>query len=111
VREQREDAFTHTLNSENTTHSAAIDVGSNNTLAIVNSTGETAVCHARPEFERFQYYSQLVAVLQSLLSEDIHSSNRIRRLYSERGEKRDHSRDAAVKQATEWLLRQNIDTV
>ena len=29
LRKQRRDAFTHTLNSENATHSAAIDVGAN----------------------------------------------------------------------------------
>jgi putative transposase len=111
LQEQREDAFTHTLDTENTTHSAAIDVGANNTLAIVTNTGETAVYHARPEFERFQLYSQQIAQLQSELPEGEYSSERIRRLYSERSEKRDHSRDAAVKHATDWLLEQNVDTV
>jgi putative transposase len=111
LKEQREDAFTHTLDHENTTHSAAIDVGANNTLAIVTSKGETAVYHARPEFERFQFYSQLIAILQSKLPEGEYSSERIRQLYSERSEKRDHSRDASVKHATDWLLEQNVDTV
>jgi putative transposase len=32
-------------------------------------------------------------------------------VYDERGEKRDHSRDAAVKHAAEWLLERNVDTV
>jgi putative transposase len=109
--EQREDAFTHTLDNENTTHSAAIDVGTNNTLAIVTSTGKTAVYHARPVFERFQRYSQQIALLQSKLPEGRYSSEQIRQLYSKRSEKRDHSRDAAVKHATDWLLEQNVDTV
>ena len=111
LQEQRLDAFTHTLNSENTTHSAAIDVGANNTLAIVTSTGDTAVYHARPEFKQFQHYSERIADLQAELPEDRYSSHRIRRLYDERGRKRDHSRNAAVKHATEWLLDRNVDTV
>jgi len=48
LREQRQAAFTHTLDSENTTHSAAIDVGANNTLAVVTEDGDTAVYHAVP---------------------------------------------------------------
>ena len=108
---QRLDAFTHTLNSENATHSAAIDVGANNTLAIVTSTGETAVYHARPEFEQFQQYSDRIAELQAELPEDRYSSWRIRRLYDERTRKRNHSRDAAVKHAAEWLLARNVETV
>ncbi len=111
LREQRLDAFTHTLNPENTTHEAAIDVGANNTLAIVTTTGETAVYHARPEFERFQLLSELIAELQSALPENQYTSERIQRVYDERGEKRDHSRDAAVKHAADWLLERNVDTV
>jgi len=111
LREQRLDAYTHTLNAENTTHSAAIDVGANNTLAIVTSTGDTAVYHARPEFDQFQALSALIAELQSQLPDDQYTSQRIRRVYDERGEKRDHSRDAAVKHASEWLLERNVDTV
>ena len=111
LQEQRLDGFTHTLDSENTTHSAAIDVGANNTLAIVTSTGDTAVYHARPEFERFQTLSDRIAALQSQLPDDQSTSTRMQRLYNERGEKRDHSRDAAVKHAAEWLLERNVDTV
>jgi len=111
LKEQRLDAFTHTLDSENTTHTAAIDVGANNTLAIVTSTGNTAVYHARPEFETFHSYTVRISWLQSQLPDGKHSSERIKCLYEERGEKRDHSRDAAVKHATDWLLAQNVDTV
>jgi len=108
---QRLDAFTHTLDSENTTHSAAIDVGANNTLAIVTSTGDTAVYHARPEFEQFQHHSERIAELQAELSESRYSSRRIQRLYDERTRKRDHSRNAAVKHAAEWLLDRNVERV
>ncbi|MEF8779808.1 MAG: transposase [Haloferacaceae archaeon] len=108
---QRLDAFTHTLDSENTTHAAAIDVGANTTLAIVTSTGDTAVYHARPEFRQFQHYSDRIAELQAELPEDRYSSRRIRRLYDERTRKRDHSRDAAVKHAAEWLLERDIKRV
>ncbi|MFC7166217.1 transposase [Halospeciosus flavus] len=111
LREQRLDAFTHTLDTENTTHSAAIDVGANNTLAIVTTTRETAVYHARPEFDQFHGLSELIAELQSELPEDQYRSKRIQRVYDERGEKRDHSRDAAVKHAADWLLERNVDTV
>jgi putative transposase len=93
LREQRQGAFTHTLNSENTTQAAAIDVGANNTLAVVTETGETAVYHARPEFERFQDYSKRIATLQSKLREDEYTSHRIQRLYDERSRTRDHSLD------------------
>ena len=111
LQEQRENAFTHTFDTGNTMNSAATDVGVNNTLAIVTSEGETAVYHARLEFERFQFYSQLIAILQSKLPEDEYSNERIRRSYSERSEKRDHSRDAAVKHATDWLFEKNVETV
>ena len=111
VQRQRLDAFTHTLNSENATQSAAIDVGANNTLAIVTSQGETAVYHARPLFKQFQQYTEQIAALQSELPADRYTSHRIQRLYDERGEKRDHSRDAAVRHAAEWLLARNVDTV
>nr|WP_255568292.1 transposase [Salinarchaeum sp. IM2453] len=111
LQQQREDAFTHTLDTENTTQAAAIDVGANNTLAVVTEPGETAVYHARPGFERFQSYSERIATLQSELPEDEYTSNRIKRHYDARSRKRDHSRDAAVKHAADWLLERNVDTV
>jgi putative transposase len=111
VREQREDAFTHTLDFENTTQAAAIDVGANNTLAVVTENGETTVYHARPEFERFQSYSERITTLQSELPENEYTSSRIKRLYDARSRTRDHSRDAAVKHAADWLLSRNVDTV
>jgi putative transposase len=111
LREQRQDAFTHTLDTENMTQAAAIDVGANNTLAVVTENGETAVYHARPEFDRFQRYSERIATLQSKLQEDEYTSHRIQRLYDERSRKRDHSRNAAVKHVTGWLLERNVDTV
>ena len=111
IRKQRRDGFTHTLQPENATHTAAIDVGANNTLAIVTDRGETAVYHARPEFDRFRRFSGRIADLQSQLPDDRYGSRRIERLYDERGRKRDHARDAAVKHAAEWLLARNIDTV
>jgi putative transposase len=109
--EQRQDADTHTLDTENATRSAAIDVGANNTLALVTDDGATAVYHARPEFERFQHISGRIADLQSQLPEDKHMSPQIRRLYDRRGRQRDHARDAAVKHAADWLLSHNVDTV
>jgi len=111
IRKQRQAAFTHTLNRENTTQSAAIDVGANNTLAIVTEDGDTAVYHARPEFDRFQTQSERIATLQSQLPEGQWTSTRIKRIYAERSRRRDHSRDAAVKHAAEWLLARNVDTV
>ena len=111
LREQRQDGFTHTLQPENATQAAAVDVGANNTLAIVTDHGETAVYHARPEFDRFCRFSERIADLQSHLPDDRYSSRRIERLYDDRGRKRDHARDAAVKHAAEWLLARNVDTV
>ncbi|MFC4247678.1 transposase [Natribaculum luteum] len=111
IQKQRLDAFTHTLDSENMTHEAAIDIGANNTLTIVTTTGETAVYHARPEFERFHTVTEVIAELQSQLPDDQYTSKRIQRVYDERGEKRDHSRDAAVKHAADWLLERHVDTV
>jgi len=111
IQEQREGVFTHTLDHENTTQAAAIDVGANNTLAIVTENGDSAVCHARAEFERFQTQSERIATLQSELPDDQWTSTRIKRIYDDRSRKRDHSRDAAVKHAAEWLLARNVDTV
>ena len=111
IRQQREDAFTHTLDPENTTQAAAIDVGANNTLAVVTEDGDTAVFHARPEFDRFQRLTERIATLQSELPDDSYTSSRIQRLYDLRRRRRDHSRNAAVKQAAEWLLERNVETV
>jgi putative transposase len=111
VREQRQAAFTHTLNTENTTRSAVIDVGANNTLAVVTDTGATAVYHARPEFERFQTQTERIATLQSKLPDEQYTSTQIQRVYDQRSRQRDHSRDAAVKHAAEWLCERNVDTV
>ena len=111
LKKQRQDDFTHTLDTENTTHSAAIDLGANNTLSIVTSTGESIVYHARPEFERFHETSEQIATLQSELPDNTYTSTRIQRLYDIRSERRDHSRNACVKHATEWLLERNVDTV
>ncbi|MFT4964259.1 MAG: putative transposase, partial [Halobacteriales archaeon] len=44
--------------------------GANNTLAVVTETGDTAVYHARPEFERFQQQSERIATLQSELPDE-----------------------------------------
>ncbi|MDR5656979.1 transposase [Halodesulfurarchaeum sp. HSR-GB] len=74
LQEQRQAAFTQTLDTENTTHSAAIDVGANNTLAVVTDGGDTAVYHARPEFERFQKQSDRIATLQSRLPAEQYTS-------------------------------------
>ena len=111
VQQQRQEAFAHTLDSENTTQAAAIGVGANNTLAIVTETGDTAVYHARPEFNRFQTQSERIATLNSELPDDVYTSHRIQRLYDDRSQTRDHSRDATVKHAAEWLLERNIDTI
>ena len=111
LREQREGAFTHTLDHENTTQAAAIDVGANNTLAIVTEDGDSAVYHARPAFERFQRQSERIGLLQSKLPDGRWTSTRIKRIYDDQSRKRDHSRDAAVKHAAEWLLERNVDTV
>jgi len=111
LRQQRADAFTHTLDSENTTQSAAIDVGANNTLAVVTEDGNTAVYHARPEFKRFQKQSERIATLHSELPDEQHTSKQIQRVYETRSRQRTHSRDAAVKHAAEWLLERNVDTV
>jgi putative transposase len=89
LQEQRQDADTHTLDSENANRSAAIDVGANNTLALVTDDGETAVYHARPEFEQFQQISERIADLQSQLPDDKYTSPLIRRLYDRRGRQRD----------------------
>ena len=109
--EQQQDVFTHTLDSENTTQAVAIDVGANNTLAIVTESGETAVYHARPELERFQRLSERIAKRQSELPDGQYTSPVTQRLYEGRGEQRDHSRHAAVTHAAEWLLEHNVDTV
>jgi putative transposase len=55
--------------------------------------------------------SELIAELQPDLPDDQYTSQRIQRVYDERGEKRDHSQDAAVKHAADWLLERNVDTV
>jgi len=80
-------------------------------VAVVTEGGDTTVYHARPEFDRFQRYSERIGTLQSKLPDDEYTSHRIKRLYAVRSRKRDHSRDGAIKHVGEWLLERNVDTV
>lgn len=103
--------FTHTLNTENTEesdHVAAIDVGANNTLTIVTDEGDAAVFHARPEFEKFQARYTRIAEMQARLPPFTYSSQRIRKRYRTMYGARDHQRDAAIKQAAQWLLDHDV---
>ncbi len=111
LQEQRLDAVTHTLDTENTTHTAAIDGGANNTLAIVTSQGDTAVSHTCPECDEFQELSGLIGERQSELPDNQYTSKRVQRVSDKRRKRRDHSRDAAVKHAADWLLERTVDTV
>ena len=111
IREQREDAFTHTLDTWDTAQTAAIDVGANSTLFVVTEDGNAAVSHACPEFERLQSYSGRIAGLQSELPSKESTSRLIQRLYDTCTRKRDHSRNSAVNHIADWLLERNVDAV
>lgn len=106
----RQSTFTHTP-SGNTTKHAAIDVGANNTLTILTEDGEAAVFHARPEFQWFVHAREEIAHQQSLLPEDVYTSTRIRGMYATMYGRRDHHRDASVKQAADWLLDNGVTSV
>lgn len=113
-RVKQTDFPTSTLHSENTkqaSKSAAIDVGANNTLTIVTEDGDTAVFHARNEFNRFKTQYRHISRLQSMLPDRVYSSMQIRNKYTEMYDQRDHHRDAAIKRAVSWMLSHNVSDV
>jgi putative transposase len=103
--------FTHTPDQGNATKTAAIDVGANNTLAVLTDSGEALVFQARPLFELFRATSLHRGELQSQLPPDSDWSARLQCCCDAQYGRRDHHRDAAVKQLADWLLAHGVTEV
>jgi len=90
---------------------AALDIGANNIVAATTSTGEQLLYGGRDLFDRFRETTREIARLQSKLREGRYSSNRIRRLYRRRTERRDHAQDALARDLMERLYDEGVSTV
>jgi putative transposase len=87
---------------------AAVDIGANTLAAVTTTNGDQLVFHGRPLFERFHRQTAEIARLQQQLDDDTWSSRRIRELYRQRGEQRNHAQDALVRQLAEWLAARGV---
>jgi putative transposase len=103
--------FTHTPDQGNAERTAAIDVGANNTLAVLTDSGDALVFQARPLFEQFRATSLHRGKLQSQLPPDSDWSDRLRRCCETQYRRRDHHRDAAIKHLADWLLAHDVAEV
>jgi putative transposase len=91
--------------------SAALDVGANTLVACTTTTGQQYCYEGRELFARFRDTTEEIARLQSKLREGRYSSRRIRRLYRTRTRRRDHARDALVRDLMERLYADGVATV
>ena len=91
--------------------SAALDIGANNLVACTTTTGEQFLYSGRDQFEQFRETTREIARLQAKLSEGRYSSERIRRLYRNRTERRDHAQDALCRNLIERLHAEGVSTV
>jgi putative transposase len=92
-------------------HEAALDVGANNLVACTTTTGQQYLYDGRDLFDRFRETTGEIARLQSKLREGRYSSRRIRRLYRKRTRRRDHAREALVRDLMERLYAEGVATV
>ena len=86
---------------------ATLDIGANNLIAYTTPTGTQLLYERRDLFEQFQEAMRRIAELQSKLREGHYSSKQIRRLYR----RRNHPRDALVRDLIERLYGKGISTV
>jgi len=82
---------------------AASDVGANTLVACSVSTGTQLLYEGRDLFERFRETTEEIAHYQSHLDDQRRTSERIDRLYRRRTERRNHARDALVRDLVERL--------
>jgi len=117
------------LDSPLASHEAALDVGANNLVACSTTTGNQYLYDGRELFGRFRKTTDEIARLQSKLPErwslsesrktessgrlreGRYSSNRIRRLYRQRTKRRDHARNALVRDLVGRLYDEGVATV
>jgi putative transposase len=90
---------------------AALDIGANNLVACTTTTGEQYLYEGRDLFARFRETTQEIARLQAKLEAGQHSSERIRRLYRKRTQRRDHAQAALCRNVIERLYAEGVDTV
>ena len=91
--------------------SAALDIGANNLVACTTTTGEQFLYSGCDQFEQFRETTREIARLQAKLSEGRYSSERIRRLYRNRTERRDHAQDALCRNLIERSHAEGVSTV
>lgn len=99
------------LDSPLADETAALDIGANNIVACTTTTGQQYLYEGRDLFERFRETTREIARLQSKLREGRYSSNRIRRLYRRRTQRRDHAMDALGRDLMERLHAEGVSTV
>lgn len=90
---------------------AALDIGANNLVAVTTTRGTRRLYHGRPQFRRFHRTTERIADLQLLLGPDEWTSQRLRRLYRRRSDRRNHMQDALIRNLAEWLRDHEISEV
>ena len=99
------------LDSPLASEEAALDVGANNIVACSTTTGTQLLYEGRNLFDRFRETTREIAEYQSKLREGRYSSDRIRRLYRKRTQRRDHAQHALARDLMERLHAEGVATV
>jgi putative transposase len=90
---------------------AALDIGANNIVACITTSGEQYLYEGRDLFERFRKSIEEIARLQSLLEDGRYISKQIRRLFRRRTRRRDHAMDALARDLMDRLYDEGVSTV
>jgi len=92
---------------------AALDIGANNIVACITTTGQQYLYEGRDLFERFRETARRIAEQQSKVKreEGRYTSRRIRRLYRRRTQRRDHAQDALARDLFERLYEEGVSRV
>ena len=90
---------------------AALDIGANNLVTLTTTSGYQRLYHGRPQFHVFHQTTREIALHQERLACSEDSSRRIRMLYRERTDRRDHLQDALVRDLAEWLTEVGVTEV
>ena len=87
---------------------AVAAVGANNLAAVVTSNGHHRLYDGATPFQEFKRTSEEIARLKRKLDDGQHMSNRIKTLYEERTETRNHMQDGLVRDLAEWLCEKGV---
>jgi len=88
-----------------------IDIGVNNLASVITTTGDAFLINGKPVKSINQYFNKKKAKMQSKLSENQHSSNKINKLSNKRGRKIDDYLHKSSRYIVDYCLTHNIGKI